>query len=105
MLRHTSPEGCCSVTHYQVVEYLNNATHLNFILETGRTHQIRVHCQALGHSLIGDTLYSDICTGIINRQALHSCKVRFEHPLTGEVMELKSPIPQDMVKVLEILRK
>jgi len=112
MLRQVSHTGAPSVTHYEVIEYLNNATFLSFNLETGRTHQIRVHCQAIGHPLVGDTLYGSE-TGpdgvfpkdIINRQALHSYKVSFIHPFTRTLIELTAPIPQDILKVLEILRK
>lgn len=120
MLRHVSPEGDHAVTHYEVIEYLNNATVLRFILETGRTHQIRVHCQATGHPLLGDTLYpylDDISRisnssqspvqipELINRQALHSYRVLFEHPLTKENLEIIAPLAEDIKRVLEILRK
>jgi 23S rRNA pseudouridine1911/1915/1917 synthase len=105
MLRHISKSGFKSVTRFKVIEYLKNATYLSFYLETGRTHQIRVHCQAIGHPLFGDTLYSDIKTGFINRQALHSSKVEFIHPLTKQTIQLFSPIPSDIKTLLEILRK
>jgi 23S rRNA pseudouridine1911/1915/1917 synthase len=105
MLRHISSEGDPSITHYQVLEYLDNATYVRFRLETGRTHQIRVHCQALGHPIIGDNLYSDVDTGLINRQCLHSRMVSFIHPMTREKLEITSPVPEDFRKVLEILRK
>lgn len=115
MLRHVSPSGVSSITHFKVIEYLNNATYMEFSLETGRTHQIRVHCQAIGHPLIGDTLYpslspephyrQDLPDALIPRQALHSYKARFIHPHTGKILELIAPIPQDISKLLEILRK
>ena len=128
MLRHISPEGDHSVTHYKVLEYLNNATVLEFRLETGRTHQIRVHCQAINHPLIGDTLYPYLhidetsiisnnspcitqdneCaqkTSILRRQALHSYQAIFEHPETKKSLELSAPIPRDINCALEILRK
>lgn len=111
MLRHVSPSGQTAVTHYSVLEYLNNATFLKFKLETGRTHQIRVHCQAIGHPLIGDTLYPFINSSvdipyapIIDRQALHSLYVRFNHPVLKTPVELAAPIPADMAKLLEILK-
>ncbi len=105
MLRHTSPTGDRSVTHYKVLKHLNNSTYLKFDLETGRTHQIRVHCQAIGHPLIGDTLYSDIKTGLIGRQALHSYKVSFTHPFHNSKMDFLAQIPDDINSLIKILRQ
>lgn len=118
MLRHVSPTGLLAVTHYEVIEYLNNCSFLKFILETGRTHQIRVHCQAIGHPLIGDTLYchntdNDVFTtcqhdninNVIKRQALHSSRVNFIHPYTREIINLSAPIPHDINELLEIMKK
>ena len=109
MLRHTSQEGAPSITHYKVLERFKNATYLKFILETGRTHQIRVHCQAIGHPLIGYTLYSlptfeannDV---LMSRHALHSHMAEFIHPYKKIPLELKAPIPEDIMRELEILR-
>lgn len=123
MLRHVSQSGAPSVTRYEVLEHLKGADFVKFILETGRTHQIRVHCQALGHPLVGDSLYplpdsyeiqldqnSHLVNGQMNllpidRQALHSRKTVFVHPVKGNVLELTAPIPPDISRVLEILRK
>jgi len=106
MLRHVSETGSVAITHYEVINYLKDATFLKFCLETGRTHQIRVHCQAIGHPLFGDTLYSDFNdTSLIKRQALHSYKVSFLHPVTKNSIELSAPIPSDITHLLEILRK
>ena len=111
MLREVSDGGAPSVTNYELIEALNNASCLRFELETGRTHQIRVHCQAIGHPLVGDTLYPslDECTELpeadIDRQALHSFKTSFIHPLTGKPLEVVAPLPADILHVLEILRK
>ncbi|HBG77093.1 MAG TPA: RluA family pseudouridine synthase, partial [Clostridiales bacterium] len=69
----------------------------------GRTHQIRVHCRAIGHPLIGDTLYSDIPTTRIDRQALHSQSLRFLHPITGRETKIVSSLPKDMLALLESL--
>ncbi|NSW91367.1 MAG: RluA family pseudouridine synthase [Firmicutes bacterium] len=104
MLRHVVSTGRPCVTHFEVLKYLDNATYLGFILETGRTHQIRVHCHAIGHPIIGDSLYSCSST-VITRQALHSYKVVFNHPISGQIMEFIAPLPEDMVKTLEILGK
>lgn len=110
MLRHVNAEGAPSVTHYEVLERFDDATFLKFTLETGRTHQIRVHCQAIGHPLIGDTLYplpafSASHEGLMSRQALHSIRTVFTHPFTKNILELKAPIPMDINHALEILRK
>ncbi len=111
MLRCISSEGYPSVTEYEVIELLNNATYLRLHPLTGRTHQIRVHCQAVGHPLLGDFLYLpdsvqiDNSENIINRQALHSYKLNFNHPITKEQLFLTAPIPSDMLSALEILRK
>lgn len=110
MLRHISETGQPAVTHYKVLEYLNNATFVKFILETGRTHQIRVHCHALGHPIIGDSLYTgDLYQSpenrLIDRQALHSFRASFIHPITDKPLDITAPLPQDMQQVIELLRK
>lgn len=110
MLRHTTPDGAPSITHYELIEQFSDASYLKFRLETGRTHQIRVHCQAIGHPLLGDTLYQlpeyeDKNTGLIARQALHSFRTTFNHPVSGIPMILESKIPNDISSALEILRK
>lgn len=109
MLRHISSEGSPSVTHYEILENFPEAAYLKYILETGRTHQIRVHCQAIGHPLIGDTLYplpefDHIYEGLMSRQALHSRRVTFTHPFTNKVLDLEASIPDDIMHALEILR-
>lgn len=110
MLRHTTPEGAPSVTRYEVLERFGDATFVKFTLETGRTHQIRVHSQAMGHPLIGDTLYflpmfEGRHEGLMSRQALHSTHTIFQHPVTLKTLELTAPIPSDISSALEILRK
>lgn len=104
ILRQTSPDGARSITHYKVLERLNSATLVKFRLETGRTHQIRVHCQAIGHPLVGDTLYSDITSDLIGRQALHSDRASFFHPKDRRRVELCAPIPPDILNLLDKLR-
>lgn len=108
MLRHISEDGYPSVTHYEVLECFEDFTLLKFHLETGRTHQIRVHCQAIGHPLAGDTLYPEINikkVPLLERQALHSHKTSFIHPFTKENLEIVSPLPEDMAMLIEVLRK
>ncbi len=90
-----------AVTHYEVVQACKNSpyTLLSLHLETGRTHQIRVHMQHIGHPLIGDTLYPSDCSQI-KRQALHSSRLQFKHPITGADMDFKTELPKDMSRLL-----
>lgn len=100
MERIIDPNGDESVTHYKTLEVHEGFSLVEFILETGRTHQIRVHAKALNHPLLGDWLYSDIPTQLIDRQALHAYQLAFDHPLSGERINLSAPIPEDMKRVL-----
>lgn len=100
--RQISPEGSPAVTHYKVLERYQDASLLEFILETGRTHQIRVHCQHLGHPLLGDDLYGGNLARI-NHQALHSSIYEFNHPLTGELTTIQAPLPEDLQRLLREL--
>lgn len=93
--RQVHESGDHAVTHY-IVEKENEDTSLLYILlETGRTHQIRVHMSYIGHPILGDSLYGKEST-LINRQALHAYKVSFIHPITKQEMEIISPIPNDI---------
>lgn len=96
--------GQASVTHYKVVERLNDATVLEVKLETGRTHQIRVHMAHIGHGIIGDELYGYIDENLINRQALHAYSLEFEQPRTKEILKFKTDIPKDMQELISKLR-
>lgn len=91
--------GEAAVTHYCVKEEKNGHSLVSLILETGRTHQIRVHMKYIGHPLIGDYLYNPD-TRFISRQALHSYRLAFRHPVTGGPMEFTAPLPEDMSAVL-----
>jgi len=88
-------KGERAVTHYRVLEQKENVTMVSLKLETGRTHQIRVHMTSVGHPLIGDFLYNPQNKGM-TRQALHAWKLSFIHPITKEMMKLEAPVPEDM---------
>lgn len=88
-----------AVTHYQVVEEKNGHSLVSLHLETGRTHQIRIHMKYLGFPLIGDYLYNPDMESI-HRQALHSHTLRFAHPITEEQLEFTAPLPEDMKRIL-----
>lgn len=87
--------GDHAVTHYEVMEECNGYSLVRLLLETGRTHQIRVHMQYIGHPLIGDFLYNPDME-VMKRQALHAWRLTFTHPITGERMCFTAPLPEDM---------
>lgn len=89
-----------AITHYTMQEYKNGHSLLSIHLETGRTHQIRVHMKHIGFPLIGDYLYNPDME-YMTRQALHSHRLQFTHPITGESMDFTAPLPEDMLKVLD----
>lgn len=97
--REVSSGGQNAVTHYTALQRFDGHTLLSLRLETGRTHQIRVHMAYLGHPLLGDDMYGGSLkqTG---RQALHCAQIRFSHPITGKPVELSAPLPADMVRLL-----
>ncbi len=108
------PHGKPARTHYQVLEILEGCTLLRCSLETGRTHQIRVHMNAIGHPLVGDPVYSgkpknveqaaeEILTRF-PRQALHAHKLALTHPQTLQILQWEAGIPHDMAKLLQQLR-
>ena len=110
--------GRDAITHYRAIDRFKSHTHVKAILETGRTHQIRVHLSYVGHSLIGDPIYGgrvrfpkkaseELKDALLNfkRQALHSKKLSLTHPISGESMSWKAPLPDDMKKLLEVLKK
>lgn len=88
-------------THYEVLESYDGATLVKAELETGRTHQIRVHFQAIGHPCLGDPTYSPSDTSGLDRQWLHAVHISFEHPTTGEWIEFDSAYPPDLQEVLD----
>jgi 23S rRNA pseudouridine1911/1915/1917 synthase len=112
-----SMSGKDATTHYRAIERFKSHTHVKAILETGRTHQIRVHLSHVGHSLIGDPIYGgrvrfpkkaseELKEALLNfkRQALHSKKLTLTHPISGESMSWKAPLPDDMVRLLNVLK-
>jgi 23S rRNA pseudouridine1911/1915/1917 synthase len=96
--------GKPSVTHWRVLRQFEQAALIECRLETGRTHQIRVHMTHLGHPLVGDAVYGPRKPPIaFPRQALHAWRLGLDHPSTGEPMQWEAPLPQDMVDLLESL--
>ena len=111
------PMGKPAVTHYRIMENFRNYTRLRLRLETGRTHQIRVHMAHIAHPLLGDQTYggrprppknaSEAFTEVLRnfkRQALHAVMLRLAHPITGEMMEWYAPLPDDFVELLHALK-
>jgi 23S rRNA pseudouridine1911/1915/1917 synthase len=97
--------GKSAVTHVRVLERLKNATYIECTLETGRTHQIRVHLSSLGHPLLGDELYGDTKNKYgLQGQTLHAYLIGFHHPRDGRYIELTAPIPAYFTELLERLR-
>ena len=88
-----------AVTHYHLIQEANGHSLVSLQLETGRTHQIRIHLKHLGFPLVGDYLYNPDME-YISRQALHSFRLSFPHPITGEVMDFTAPLPEDMRNIL-----
>jgi 23S rRNA pseudouridine1911/1915/1917 synthase len=98
--------GKPAITHYEVIERFGNYTYVRFKLETGRTHQIRVHMASIGHPLLGDVLYSGSNSKFKNLkgQTLHAQTIGFVHPRSGEYMEFSAPLPEYFEKILRILK-
>lgn len=97
--------GRIAVTHWRVLERLGNYSLMEFILETGRTHQIRVHASYIKHPIVGDPLYSKGNTlGVkLTGQALHSRRLTLTHPITQEIIDTIAPLPLEMIKLLRVL--
>jgi len=113
-----SMSGKDATTHYRAIDRFKSHTHVKAILETGRTHQIRVHLSHVGHPLIGDPMYGgrvrfpkkaseELKEALLNfkRQALHSKKLTLNHPISGEVMSWKASLPEDMLELLRVLKE
>lgn len=93
-----------AVTHFEVIEALRRDSLLEVRLETGRTHQIRVHLEAIGHPLVGDATYNGPSRYGLTRQFLHSSRLEFAHPRTGEEMKFEAPLPPDLAAALQAAR-
>lgn len=98
--RCISSDGQEAITDYEVIQSFKNYSVVKCFLKTGRTHQIRVHMSAIGHPLLGDTLYGS-SSNLINRQALHSYKISFVHPITHKKIDLHADLPEDMKLLLK----
>lgn len=100
-------QGRTAVTHWQVKERLGNYTLMHFQLETGRTHQIRVHAAHIGHPIVGDPVYSsNRSIGVnLSGQALHAWQLRLQHPVSGEWIEVTAKPPAEFITLLEVLRR
>ena len=97
--------GKPAVTHYKVLERFDKYTYIECQLETGRTHQIRVHMTSIGHPLLGDEVYGNTkCPFKLEGQTLHAMTIGFIHPTTGEYVEYEAPLPEYFEHLLQILR-
>ncbi|MBJ7297934.1 RluA family pseudouridine synthase [Dolichospermum lemmermannii CS-548] len=99
--------GRNAITHWRVKERFGNYTLIHFQLETGRTHQIRVHSAKMGHPLVGDPIYSSGHSLGVNLpgQALHAWKLQLQHPVSGNLVEVTAPLPRSFATLLEVLRR
>ena len=100
-------KGRSAITHWRVQERLGNYTLMHFQLETGRTHQIRVHSAQIGHPIVGDSVYSSGKSVGVNLpgQALHAWRLKLQHPLTGDWLEVTAPLPATFTTLLEMMRR
>lgn len=113
VLPNNSSRGKSAVTHYKVLQRLDHAAQIECRLETGRTHQVRVHCASIGHPLLGDPAYGRTPKQLrpvlerlaFARQALHAAEIGFQHPLTGEMVQFRSNLPQDMAELIDELSR
>ncbi|WP_285713474.1 RluA family pseudouridine synthase [Erythrobacter oryzae] len=113
VLPNNSSRGKSAVTHYKVIRRLEDAAVIECRLETGRTHQVRVHCASIGHPLLGDPAYGRTPKQLrpvlerlgFARQALHAAELGFQHPLTGEMVQFRSNLPQDMAELIDELSR
>ncbi len=111
-------DGKPAITHYRVIKRYREHTHLQLELDSGRTHQIRVHMQSIRHPIVGDPVYGgrqripsqadEIFIQHLrgfHRQALHAFRLSLDHPVTGEHMSWQAPLPKDMVELLAVMQR
>ncbi|MFL0357436.1 RluA family pseudouridine synthase [Erythrobacter sp. GH1-10] len=111
VLDKNSSRGKTAITHYKCLQRLESASLIECRLETGRTHQVRVHCASIGHALLGDPLYGRTPKPLkpivselrFARQALHAAELGFTHPITGETMRFEADLPPDMRELIDQL--
>lgn len=111
ILDKNSSRGKHAITHYKVLKKLDSSALVECRLETGRTHQVRVHFASIGHALLGDPIYGRTPASLrpiikrlgFDRQALHAANLGFEHPVTGKWLEFTSPLPDDMQELIDEL--
>ena len=111
VLPNNSSRGKSAVTRYKMIQRLDHAAQIECRLETGRTHQVRVHCASIGHPLLGDPAYGRTPKPLrpllerlgFARQALHAAELGFQHPVTGEIVQFRSNLPQDMAELIDQL--
>ena len=102
-------QGKHAVTHFKTLKKLNDCSIIECRLETGRTHQVRVHCASIGHALLGDPIYGRTPARLrpilkrigFARQALHAASLGFDHPVTGEYLEFSADLPGDMQELID----
>ncbi|AUX70616.1 RluA family pseudouridine synthase [Porphyrobacter sp. HT-58-2] len=112
VLANNSSRGKSAITHYTVIDRLAGAAVIECRLETGRTHQVRVHCASIGHPLLGDPVYGRTPESLrpvlertgFARQALHAAELGFQHPVTQEMVQFRSDLPADMTELIDQLR-
>ena len=99
-------DGKKAVTHFNVIKRFNNYTYLDIKIDTGRTHQIRVHLSEIGYPIVGDTTYSNGKNPFgVEGQMLHASSLDFKHPITGKELHLEAPLPQYFKEILEKLEE
>ena len=109
VLPDDSTRGKHAVTHYETVRLLDHAALIECRLETGRTHQVRVHCASIGHALLGDPVYGRTPKPLratldrlqFARQALHAAVLGFTHPIGGESLDFRAELPADMQELID----